>query len=65
MPPPRILCLSSMSMASLDPRIVLRGREVGEEGDAIVDYPEQPRDYFHADGTVWAWQDSWRMVGGS
>lgn len=40
-------------MTTPDPRIVLRGREAGEEGDPIVDHPEQPGDYFHADGTVW------------
>jgi hypothetical protein len=51
-------------MGTPDTRVVLRGREVGGEGDPIVDHPDQPRDYFHADGTVWTWQDSWRMVGG-
>ena len=51
-------------MTTPDPRIVLRGREVGEEDDPIVDHPTQPRDYFHADGTIWTWQDSWRIVGG-
>ena len=52
-------------MTTPDTRIVLRGFEVGEEGDPIVDHPGQPRDYFHADGRVWTWQDSWRKIGGA
>jgi hypothetical protein len=32
-----------------DTRIVLRGLEVGEEGDLIVDHPGQPADYVHTD----------------
>jgi hypothetical protein len=42
-------------METPDTRIVLRGRETGEEGDPIVDHPDQPRDYFHTDtdGTLW------------
>ncbi len=51
-------------METPDSRIVLRGREVGEEGDPIVDHPGQPADYVHTDGTVWRWQDIWRIVGG-
>ena len=51
-------------MTMPDTRIVLRGHQGGEESDPVVDHPEQPRDYFHADGGVWAWHDSWRAVGG-
>lgn len=51
-------------MTTPDTRIVRRGLEVGEVSEPIVDHPGQPRDYFHADGTVWTWQDSWRKVGG-
>ena len=55
-----------MGMTTPDPRIVLRGREVGTEGDPIVDHPTQPRDYIHSfpDGPVWTWHQEWRVVGG-
>ena len=51
-------------METPDSRIVLRGREVGEEGDPIVDHPGQPADYVHTDGTVWTWQERWRPLSG-
>ena len=52
-------------METPDTRIVLCGSEVGEVSDPVVDHPDQPRDYFHTDGTVWTWQGSWRIVGGA
>jgi len=48
----------------VDSRIVLRGYEIGEVDDPIVDHPGQPADYVHTDGTVWTWQDRWRIVRG-
>lgn len=51
-------------MTTPDTRIVLRGREVGAGNDPIVDHPGQPADYVHTDGTLWRWQDRWRIVGG-
>jgi hypothetical protein len=47
-----------------DPRIVLRGSEIGEVNDPIVDHSGQPGDYVHTDGTVWTWQERWRIVRG-
>jgi hypothetical protein len=44
-----------------DTRIVLR---TGGADDPVVDHPGQPADYVHADGTVWAWHQRWRLVGG-
>lgn len=46
-----------------DPRIVLRA-EAGEVDDLIVEYPGQPADYTHADGTVWTWQHRWLIIRG-
>jgi ATP-dependent Clp protease ATP-binding subunit ClpA len=46
-----------------DSRIVLRTGEHRED-DPIVDHPGQPADYVHSDGTVWTWQQRWRLVGG-
>jgi hypothetical protein len=53
-------------MIRTEPRIVLRGREVGEENDVTVDHPGQPADYVHKDGTVWRHQDdqAYRNVDG-
>jgi hypothetical protein len=51
-------------MTAPDTRIVLRGRQVSEGNDLIVDHPGQPADYVHTDGTVWTWQGRWRLVGG-
>ena len=45
-------------------RIVLRTRQAGEADDPIVDHPGQPGDYVHPDGTVWTWEERWRIVGG-
>jgi len=57
--------LGSIGMTTPDTRIVLRGLEVGEEGDPIVDHPGQPADSVHTDGTVWTWQAKrWRPLGG-
>jgi hypothetical protein len=50
-------------MTTPDSRIVLRGYRVGEGDDLIEDHPGQPADYVHRDGTVWTWQDRWRVVG--
>ena len=47
-----------------DPRIVLRGDEIGEVNDPVVGHPGQPADYVHTDGTVWTWEDRWRIVRG-
>jgi hypothetical protein len=48
-----------------DPRIVLRGDQIGLATDLIVDHLRQPADYTHTDGTVWTWQAKrWRIVGG-
>jgi aminoglycoside 6'-N-acetyltransferase len=44
-------------------RIVLLVRAAGEADDPIVDHPGQPGDYVHPDGTVWTWQERWRIVG--
>ena len=51
-------------MTTPDTRIVLRILGPGEVSDPIVDHPGQPADYVHTDGTVWTWQDRWRIVGG-
>jgi hypothetical protein len=51
-------------MATDDARIVLRGAPFGEVDDPIVDHSGQPADYHHIDGTVWTWQDRWRVVRG-
>jgi hypothetical protein len=51
-------------MTAADTRIVLRGRGAGDGNDPVVDHPGQPADYVHTDGTVWTWQDRWRIVGG-
>jgi hypothetical protein len=48
-----------------DPRIVLRGDEIGEASDPIVDHPGQPADYVHTDGTVWTWEERWLIVRGA
>ena len=45
-------------------RIVLRARQAGEADDPIVDHPGQPGDYVHPDGTVWTWEERWRIVSG-
>ena len=45
-------------------RIVLRARQAGEADDPIVDHPGQPGDYVHTDGTVWTWEERWRIVSG-
>jgi hypothetical protein len=44
--------------------IVLRRGQGGLAADLIVDHPEQPADYIHADGTVWTWHQRWRLAGG-
>jgi hypothetical protein len=49
-------------MTAEDMRIVLR--MVGEVDDVIVAHPGQPADYVHADGTIWTWQERWRLAGG-
>jgi hypothetical protein len=51
-------------MVTENARIVLRGHQVGELNDPIVDHSVQPADYVHTDGTVWTWRDRWRIVGG-
>jgi hypothetical protein len=51
-------------MTTEDPRIVLRGSQIGLADDPIVDHPGQPAHYVHTDGTVWTWQQRWRVVGG-
>jgi hypothetical protein len=51
-------------MTTPDSRIVLRGDQIGLANDPIVDHPGQPADYIHTDGTVWTWQERWRIVGG-
>jgi hypothetical protein len=48
-------------MTNQETRIVLR--HVGEISDPIVHHPEQPEDYVHTDGTLWTWQERWRIVG--
>jgi hypothetical protein len=53
-----------MGMLTEDTHIVLRRNDVSQPDDPIVDHPGQPADYVHTDGTVWAWQDRWRVVGG-
>jgi hypothetical protein len=53
-----------MVVATPDPRIVLRGAQIGLANDPIVDHPDQPADYTHMDGTVWTWRQRWRIVGG-
>jgi hypothetical protein len=60
----RRCCTNVIGMVTQDARIVLRGDQFGEVDDPIVDHPGQPADYVHADGTVWTWQDRWRIVGG-
>ncbi len=55
--------LGSLIVTTPDLRIVLRGDQVGLEHDPIVDHPGQPADYIHTDGTVWTWQQRWRMSG--
>ncbi len=45
-------------------RIVLR-LEDSEAEDPIVDHPGQPGDYVHPDGTVWTWEQRWRIVDGA
>jgi hypothetical protein len=47
-----------------DPRIVLCGSGIGEVDDPVVDHAGQPADYVHTDGTVWTWQDRWRIFRG-
>jgi len=47
-----------------DPRIVLRGDQIGLTNDPIVDHPGQPADYIYTEGTIWTWQERWRIVGG-
>lgn len=59
------MALGSVSMAAPDPRIVLRGDQIGLANDPIVDYPEQGADYWHTDGTVWIRQNRWRVAGGA
>ena len=53
-------------MTTPDPRIVLRGAQIGLADDPIVDHPGQPADYIHPfpDGPVWTWHQGWRVVGG-
>ena len=51
-------------MVTEDTHIVLRRDDAGQLDDPIVDHPGQPADYVHTDGTVWAWHDRWRVVGG-
>jgi hypothetical protein len=57
-------CINVIGMVTEDARIVLRGDQAGELDDPIVDHPGQPADYVHTDGTVWTWQDRWRIVAG-
>ena len=56
--------LGSADMGNPDSRIVLRGHQIGLASDPIVDHAGQPADYIHTDGTVWTWQERWRIVGG-
>ncbi len=42
--------------------IVLRHDQIGPAGDLIVDHPGQPADYTHTDGTVWTWEQRWRLA---
>jgi hypothetical protein len=51
-------------MATLASRIVLRGAQIGLANDPIVDHPGQPADYVREDGTIWTWQQRWRIVEG-
>jgi len=51
-------------METFDTRIVLRDVQKGFADDPIVEHPGQPADYTHTDGTVWTWQERWRIVGG-
>jgi hypothetical protein len=51
---------ASINGMEADPRIVLYPFE---GGDLIVDHPGQPADYVHTDGTVWTWNQRWRVVG--
>ena len=55
--------LGSLVVTTPDPRIVLRGEQIGLADDPIADHPGQPADYIHTDGTVWTWQQRWRIVG--
>jgi hypothetical protein len=56
--------LGSVGVTTPDSRIVLRGDQTGLANDPIMDHPGQPADYIHADGTVWTWQERWRIVDG-
>ncbi len=57
--------LGSIVVETFDPCIVLRGSEIGEANDPIVDHSGQPADYVHTDGTVWTWRARrWRIVDG-
>ncbi len=57
-------CISLDHMTTPDTRIALRGPDVGEVDDVIVDHLGQPADYVHTDGTVWTWRGRIRLVGG-
>jgi hypothetical protein len=48
-------------MTDADRQIVLRTNALDR---LIVDHPDQPADYVHADGTVWTWHGRWHLVGG-
>lgn len=56
--------LDLTSIPTEDARIVLRGLQVAEGSDLMVDHPRQPAEYVHVDGTLWEWHGRWRVVGG-
>jgi light-regulated signal transduction histidine kinase (bacteriophytochrome) len=57
--------LGSNGMTAEDTRIALRTWPEGRLVFVIVDHPEQPADYVHADGTIWAWHQRWHLIGGT
>ena len=46
-----------------DMRIILH--RPGGTDDQVVEHPEQPEDYIHANGSRWTWVGRWRVVGGT
>jgi hypothetical protein len=55
--------VSALASSDMDTRIILH--RPGGTDDQVVDHPEQPADYFHADGSRWTWLERWRLVGGT
>ena len=55
--------LGPLVVTTPDPRIVLRGDQMAWPTIRSGITPRQPADYIHTDGTVWTWQQRWRLSG--